>query len=101
MIIEYHPGRANVVADALNRKSSATLAYIRTTYVSLLFDMKALRINLDYDGSRALLANFVVKPSLVEQIRGNQMQDEKLVKKVQKIMNGKINENFSITQYGM
>ena len=51
LIIEYHLGKANVVADALSRKSFATLAYIRTAYVPLLIDMKALRINLDYDNS--------------------------------------------------
>ena len=49
LIIEYHPGKANMVADALSRKSSATLAYIRTAYVPLLVEMKALRINLDHD----------------------------------------------------
>ena len=97
LIIEYHPVKANVVADALSRKSSAILAYIRIAYVSLLLDMKALRINLGYDGSRALLANFVVRPFLVEQIRGNQMQDEKLVKEVQKIMNGEVSEHFNIS----
>ena len=86
-----------MVADALSRKSFVTLAYIHTAYVSLLVEMKALKINLDYDDSRALLVNFVVRPSLVDQIRGNQMQDEKLVKEVQKIMNGEISENFSIT----
>ena len=69
LIIEYHPGKANVVADVLSRKSSATLSYIRTAYVPFLIDMKALRINLDYDDSGALLANFIVRPSLVEQIR--------------------------------
>ena len=98
LIIEYHPGKANMVADALSRKSSATLAYIRTSYVPLLVEMKALRINLDYDDSGALLANFVVRPSLLDQIRVNQMQDEKLVKEVYKIMNGEVNENFSITK---
>ena len=82
LIIEYHLGKANVVANALSRKSSTTLAYIRTAYVPLLVDMKALRINLDYDDSGALLANFVVRPSLVNQIRVSQMQDEKLVKEV-------------------
>ena len=97
MIIEYHLGKANVVAEALSRKSFTTLAYIHTAYVLLLIDMKALRINLNYDDSGALLANFVVRPSLVEQIRGTQMRDEKLVKEVQKITNGKRIENFSIT----
>ena len=101
MIIEYHPGKANVVADALSRKSSATLAYICTANVPLLIDMKALRINLNYDGQGELLANFVVRPSLVEQIRENQMQNEKLVKEVQKIMNGEMSKNFSITQDGV
>ena len=66
LIIEYHPGKANVVADALSQKSSATLAYICTTYMPLLVEMKALRINLDYDDSGALLINFVVRPSLIE-----------------------------------
>ena len=82
LIIEYHPRKANVVADALSRNSSATLAYIRTAYVPLLVEMKALRINLDHNDSGALLANFVVRPSLVEQIRGKEMQDDKLVKEV-------------------
>ena len=101
LIIEYHPRKANVVADALSRKSSATLAFICIAYVPLLVEMKALRINLDYDDSGALLANFVVRPSLVDQIRVSQMQDEKLVKEAQKIMNGEVNENFSITEDGM
>ena len=74
LIIDYHPEKANVVVDALSRKSSVTLAHIRTTYVSLLLDMKALGLNLDYDGYGALLASFVVRPSLIDQIRGKQMK---------------------------
>ena len=101
MIIEYHPRKANVVANALSRKSFVTLTHIRTAYVPLLIDMKALRINLDYDGHGALLENFVVRSFLVEQIRGKQMQDEKLVKEVEKIMNGEISENFDITRDGV
>ena len=82
LIIEYHSRKTNVVADALSRKSSATFAHIRTAYVPLLMDMRALGRNLDYDGHGALLANFVKRLSLVEQIKGKQMQDEKLVKEV-------------------
>ena len=69
MVTEYHPGKANVVADALSRKSPATLAHIHSTYVPLLMDVKTLGLNLDYDSHRALLVSFVVRPSLVDQIR--------------------------------
>ena len=69
MIIDYHLGKANVIADALSRKSFMMLAHIHTAYVSLLLDMKTLGISLDYDGYGALLASFVVRPTQVDQIR--------------------------------
>ena len=69
LIIDYHLRKANVVADALSRKSSGTLAHIRTTYVPLLLDMKTLRLNLDYDDYGALLASFMVRPSLIDKSR--------------------------------
>ena len=65
LVIDYHSGKANVVADVLSRKSFMTLAHIRTAYVPLLLDMKTLGIRLDYDGYGALLASFVVRPTLV------------------------------------
>ena len=70
LVIDYHPGKANVAADALSRKSFVTLAHIRTAYVPLLLNMKTLGISLDYDGCGALLASFVVRPMLVDQIKG-------------------------------
>ena len=70
LIIDYHPGKVNVIADALSRKSSVMLVHICTAYVPLLLDMKTLGITLDYDGYGALLASFVVKPILVDQIKG-------------------------------
>ena len=36
-------------------------------------DIKTLEISLDYDDFGALLASFVVRPTLVDQIRGKQM----------------------------
>ena len=67
----------------------------------LLMDMKTLGLNLDYDSHGARLTSFVVRPSLVDQIKGKQIQDERLVKKVHKIMNGEISKKFSITQDGV
>ena len=44
LVIEYHPRKANVVADALSRKSSAILAHIHIAYVPLLLDLKTFGI---------------------------------------------------------
>ena len=96
LVIDYHPEKANAVVDALSQKSSMTLAHIRTTYVPVLLDMNTMGMNLDNDGYSVLVANFVVRLTLVDQIRGKQMQDNELVKEVHKIMNGEIGENFSI-----
>ena len=62
--------------------------------------MKALGLNLDFDGYGALLASFVVRPSLVDQIKRKQMQDEELVKEINKIMGGEVVEKRSISQDG-
>ena len=73
MVIDYHPKKANVVANALSQKSSTTLAYIRTAYMPLLLDLKTLGITLDYDYNGVLVANFVIKLTLIDHIRDKQM----------------------------
>ena len=93
-VIDYVSKKVKVVVDALCQKSSIILAHIRTSYVPLFLDMKTLGVSLDYDGYNVLVVSFLVKAILVDQIRGKQMQDDKLVKKVHKIMNGDIGENF-------
>ena len=70
LVIDYHPEKANVIADVMSEKSSIILAHIRTAYVPLLLDMKTLGVSLDYDGYGALVTNFMVRPTLVDQIKG-------------------------------
>ena len=49
--IEYHPEKANIVADALSRKPKATLAFIKTIQLPL---MKELNAGLAVSDSGAL-----------------------------------------------
>ena len=57
-IIDYHPKKANVVADALSRKSTATLSRIKVVYLSLMVELRALDAQLSVGDFRALLVNF-------------------------------------------
>ena len=41
-MIEYHSGKANVVADALSRKSSGSLYYIQSVRMPLLIELRKL-----------------------------------------------------------
>ena len=54
-VIDYHPGKANVVADALSRKAAVEL---RAMFA---------RLSINDDGS--LLAELRVKPVIFDQIR--------------------------------
>ena len=41
-----------------------------------------MRVSLDCDYNGALVASFMVRPTLIDQIRGKLMQDDELVKEV-------------------
>ena len=69
--IEYHPGKANVVADALSRRPESSLFHMRSCYLPLLVDLRALGVILEVEDSGALLATFHVGPLLVDQIRSS------------------------------
>ena len=71
--IEYHPGKANVVADALSRWLESFLSHMRSGYLPLLVDLRALGADIEAEDSRALLATFHVRPLLVDQIRAGQL----------------------------
>ena len=82
LVIDYHLGKTNVVANALSQKSSVTLVHICIAYAPLLLDLKTLGVSLDCDYNGALMTSFVVRPTLIDQIRGKLMQDDELVKEV-------------------
>ena len=67
--IEYHPGKANVVADALSRRPMSSLSHVRTVHLPRLIELRSLGVRLELTDSGALLAKFHVRPVLIDRIR--------------------------------
>ena len=47
--IEYHPGKANMVADALSRKASSSVACLQVFSLSSLIDLRSMNVDLSID----------------------------------------------------
>nr|ABB47442.1 retrotransposon protein, putative, Ty3-gypsy subclass [Oryza sativa Japonica Group] len=70
--IHYHPGKANVVADALSRKSHCNTLNVRGIPPELNQQMEALNLSIV---SRGFLATLEAKPTLLDQICKAQKND--------------------------
>ena len=84
--IEYHPGKANAVADALSRR---TISDLRAMFA---------RLSLYDDGS--LLAELQVRPTWVDEIKEKQSRDESLVSRFRQVKNGDTSE-FGLNSEGV
>ena len=84
-IIDYHPGKANVVADALSRKAMAALSFQHSEW------------RLVDDG--AILAQLKAQSVLKQMIIDAQKNDEEMQKKVQMVRDGD-KTGFSIKEDG-
>ncbi|KAB2626006.1 S ribonuclease [Pyrus ussuriensis x Pyrus communis] len=82
--IDYHPGRANVVADALSRKSQGRINALYASRAPLLVDLRTTGVRLEAeDRDVALLANFQVRPILVDRVLEAQVADQETQELIQ------------------
>ena len=69
--INYHPGKANVVADALSRKHLSFSAALLAIQKEIILDLERMEIEVVMDYSEAYLASLSVQPTLVERIKSS------------------------------
>ncbi|RVW21348.1 Transposon Ty3-G Gag-Pol polyprotein [Vitis vinifera] len=96
----YHPGKANVVADALSRKTVGSLAAIRGCQRQILEDLRSLQVHIRVLDSRALVANFKVQPDLIGITKTLQKNDVQLVQLMEKVKRGS-KPNFVLSNDGI
>ena len=97
--IEYHPCKANMVADALSCKivdlSAGIICYKKENLMALW----SLNINLNVKEDHLLVA-LQVKPSMGDQIREAQIEDAYL-KRMKEKVEARINTQFIIREDGL
>ena len=97
--ISYHLRKANVVADALSRKSIRNLAALLTTQKHILEDLRKIRIEVQFHEAEAHLANLRVQPTLIERIKIAQSNDPQLLK-IRDLINPSSQSEFCIHEDG-
>jgi hypothetical protein len=79
-IIDYHPGKANVVADALSRKDKAIRGGPATGNEETMIGLKRLGAVLSVSPKGSLMAQLKVKLGYREQILEAQQLDDEVLK---------------------
>ena len=85
-VIDYHPGKANVVVDALSRKTMQTL--------------RTLNAHLSLTDDGTVVTELIARPSLLNRVLEAQKKDEKIAVIVSQIRNGKEIE-FTVNEDGV
>ncbi|WVZ52774.1 hypothetical protein U9M48_003796, partial [Paspalum notatum var. saurae] len=74
--IHYHPGKANVVADALSKKSQISLLWARELPDELAIEFD--RLSLGFLNNTEGIVSMEFEPTLEQEIRKGQLNDEKI-----------------------
>ena len=98
--IHFHPGKANVVAVALSRKSQGVLSCILCAGASFIREMKLMEAEIVMSESEVFVECFQVKPIFVEKIRELQTVDTRLMQFREDVLKGE-SKGFVIRDDGV
>ncbi|CAA7016376.1 unnamed protein product [Microthlaspi erraticum] len=98
--IQYHPGKANVVVDALSRRK--TSISIEKDLETLGHELKLVSLSaLEGESSERLGLQAINKANLVQWIREKQQKDDKITKIITRIQEGEgDNEEYHLAEDG-
>jgi len=95
LTIQFHPGKTNVVADALSQKSEGSLAALLTWQRRLLRDLEKMQIDVrlnDYSSILSQLNQVGVRFDLYNEIKEAQQGDPQLMKIRGRVQKGELQE---------
>ena len=93
--LHYHTGKANVVADALSRKSRRALASIASRERWVLETVG--QFGLQYrEHTQGMLGSLVATPSLLSRVIESQRQDAEIVSIRDRVQSGTSDEGWTV-----
>ena len=93
--LHYHPGKANVVADALNRKSRGALDSIASREWRMFETVGQFGLQYN-EQEQGTLGSLVATPSLLSRVIESQGQDAEIVSIRNRVQSGTGDEGWTI-----